>query len=170
MEYTIEIVGEETMKLHQQLYAIVMKPARIGLAVATGLMMVSCLSLGMESGLSSDYASAVGYLVGCLASITMPYWMGQLTYRKKMKYFDGKIPQSVARFGDEIHLISAESTIKIPYYKLKKIVVAKDCVVLRTIENGAVAIPKGPFTEGSLQDLLALLKEKCPLLKLPDWQ
>jgi hypothetical protein len=58
----------------------------------------------------------------------------------------------------------------IPYDKIKKIKVMDHCIFLKLQDGRNFGLPNGPFTKGSLQEMLALLKEKCPLLKLPDWQ
>ena len=170
MDYTIEIVGKETRNLHRQLFGVVTKAVRIALTVAMALMAFSYLVLALESGQSSDIAAVVGYLAGVVVSITLPSWMGSLTYRKKLKYYNGTMPDTTVRFGAEIRISDVDSNHTIQYDKIKKLIVTEDGIVLWLMDSRAIAIPKSTFTLGSLQEMLALLREKCPQLKLPDWQ
>ena len=62
-----------------------------------------------------------------------------------------------------------DSSRTIPYDKIKKILLTADAIILWLEDGRALAIPKGPFTRGSLPELLQLLHEKCPKAKLPNW-
>ena len=170
MDYTIEIIAKDTVKMHQQLYKVVMKTMRIVLAVLTAFMAVGYFMMFAESGSTDEMCAAVGYVAGFLASITLPLWTGSLSFRRKVKYYNGNLPENVVQFGDEICMKDGDSKYTIPYDKIKKIKVMDHCIFLKLQDGRNFGLPNGPFTKGSLQEMLALLKEKCPLLKLPDWQ
>ena len=74
--------------------------------------------------------------------------------------------------GNPIHHGTLEIFKKynIPYDKIKKIKIMEHCISLKLQDGRNFGLPNGPFTKGSLQEMLALLKAKCPQLKLPDWQ
>ena len=170
MDYTIEIVAEDSPRLFRPLYKVTMKTMRTAGMVLAGFMSLSYFLFAFTENKGGDLRTALLYLAVAVLFWSIPWWMGSLSYRKKLKYHDGKIPASVARFGEEISLKDADSAYNIPYDKIKKLVMTEDAMVLWLMDGRAIAISKGPFTQGSLQELLALLKEKCPLLKLPDWK
>ena len=77
------------------------------------------------------------------------------------------MPTSVTTFGDAIRLQDIDSSLTIPYDKIRKVVFLRDCIVLYQGKHQAVGIPNREFTKGSMAELKALLRQKCPDLKIP---
>ena len=169
MDYSIEIIGKETRRLHQQLYGVVYKPMRRIIAPILAVVALGYLILALGSGDSSYFALLITVVLLFLSAFLMHRWVGTLSYRKKLKYYNGAMPDSIVRFGEQIHLEDVDSSRTVPYDKIKTILLTADAIVLWLEDGKAIGLPKGPFTKGSLPELLQLLRENCPKAKLPNW-
>ena len=128
------------------------------------------LILALESRAAADFFR-LGISVLLLFVIwLMPEWLGILSFRKKKNYYNGDLPDNVIQFGEELYICDKDSTHTIPYDKIKKMKIVEGCIALRLKDGSSIGLPNGPFTVGNLQELLLLLKERCPQLKLPYWQ
>lgn len=170
MDYSIEIVGKDTPQLHRQLYRVAMKTMRRILIPVLCFMVLGYLILALDTKGREDISMLCASAAMLLVCWFMPQWMGYLSFRKKLKYYNGNLPDNVIRFGEQIRLQDVDSSHVIPYDKIKKITFTEECIVLHLQDGRSFGLPKGPFTKGSLREMMALLKEKCPQLKLPDWQ
>lgn len=168
MEYRIEIVGTETRQLFRQLYS---RALFRGLLIATGLFLLAAVlafRLGsMDEDASLPALSAVYILFAGLIWLC-PIWFGTRAYQNKLKYYDGVMPESTVRFGDQIVIADVDSTHTIPYDKLTRLCFMKNGIAFVLGKQKMIGIPNETFTKGSLQELKQFLREKRPDLKIPE--
>ena len=170
MDYQIENVYVVTEKMLQQTYQKFygrISVIRFTLMSIFGLTFV-VLGIFLEKSfyywMSPIYnAVAVWYLI-------LPCRLAKKEYKKTLKYHDGNIPETVVRFGDAITLTQGDCVHTLPYNKLKKVCVLKDCLLLYNEMGGAHLIARDGFTKGSMQEMFTLLRAKSPQAKMPDWQ
>ena len=170
MEYHIESIFVDTENLMRQAYGKILRKKQI---LWTAVMIV----LGVLFAFIGIILNKTAYLLGAVAYAAMavwyllwPYRAGRKAYKNMLKYYDGTIPEVVVRFGETITFTQRDSVTTIPYNKLKQVSILKDGVMLHNELGGGYVVANGGFTKGSKQEMLALLREKCPNAKLPDWQ
>lgn len=168
MDYSIEIVGKDTLQMYRQLYRVAMKTMRRILTPVLCFMVLGYLLLALDTKGREDISMLCASAAMLLVFVFMPRWMGYLAFRKKLKYYNGNLPDNVIQFGQQIRLQDVDSSHVIPYDKIKKITFTEECIVLHLQDGRSFGLPKGPFTKGSLPELLQLLREKCPKTKLPN--
>lgn len=79
MDYTIEIVGKETVRLHQQLYGVVYKPMRRIMAPILAVVALGYLILALGSGDSSYFALLITVVLLFLSAFLMHRWVGTIS-------------------------------------------------------------------------------------------
>ena len=165
MDNCIEITGVETLELHLQLRKYVNRVVTIVIWLVYGAAAVrSCIR---SEDLAGAIIAIVVYVPAAFLITRIPLWTAKSGYKQKLKYYGGTMPVGVVTFGDVIQIQDIDSSLTIPYDKLRKVVFLRDCIVLYQGKHQAVGIPNREFTKGSMAELKALLRQKCPDLKIP---
>ena len=170
MEYLIENVYIDSEKLLRQVYEKILRKRQVLWTVTMAVMSVLFLFGGVVLKDALYQVGAAGYMALAVWFWLLPRRMARKAHKKMLKFYDGVIPETVVRFGETITLTQADRFTTIPYNKLKRVSVLKDCLLLHDEIGGVYFLSNDGFTKGGKQDMLALLKEKCPNVKLPDWQ
>lgn len=111
------------------------------------------------------FAVIIAYIIRIL---TFPASRAKNYIKSTKEYYNGTVPQTVVRFGEEeITVICGNNTGTVPYDKIDTAYFLKHSIVLRAGKMASVTLSTTGFTKGSIPELRSLLKEKCPLLKLP---
>ncbi len=104
MDYTIEIVAKDTLQQHRQLYRVVLKKMRLIFTTILCFAVLGYLILALESRTAADFF-CLGISVLLLFMIwLMPELLGILSFRKKMSYYNGDLPDNVIQFGEELYI------------------------------------------------------------------
>ena len=165
MDNCIEITGYETLELHCQLHKQVNRWVTIAVWFIYGVFCLrSCIC---SEDLAGAIIAIVVYVPAAFLITRIPLWMAKSGYKQKLKYYGGTRPTSVTTFGDVIQLRDIDSSLTIPYDKLRKVVFLPDGIALYQGNHRAVGIPNREFTKGSMEELKALLRQKRPDLKIP---
>ena len=165
MDNCIEITGYETLELHCQLHKQVNRWVTIAVWFIYGVFCLrSCIC---SEDLAGAIIAIVVYVPAAFLITRIPLWTAKSGYKQKLKYYGGTMPVGVVTFGDVIQIQDIDSSLTIPYDKLRKVVFLRDCIVLYQGNHRAVGIPNREFTKGSLEELKALLRQKRPDLKIP---
>jgi hypothetical protein len=99
---------------------------------------------------------------------TWPYRLERKRFQRAQSYYDGEMPSSYIRFGDQIHVEEIDSTFTLEYRKIEKVIVLKHGLFLRYAEKAHMAIDPNCFTKGTYEEFKQFLREKCPHLKISD--
>ena len=170
MEYLFENIYVDTEKLLRQTYQEILKKKvliRTAIAVVMGLLF---LFAGVVLDRPVYRWGSLIYVVLAMQYLLWPYRVARKAYKDMLKLHDGTIPSTIVRFGDKITLSQGDTFLTMPYSKLKTVSFLKDCILLHNEVGGCYIVANDGFTKGSKQELAAFLREKCPQLKLPDWQ
>lgn len=166
MEYPIEIKGRETPELFSQLHQHAYRWMPVFFVAAYGSYILWTWLTGDDLFFQITYT--VMYSLLALLFCQFPKWIAKRSYKAKLKYYGGTMPESTSSFGDEIQLRDVDSSLTIPYSKIKRIAFLKDCIVLTLTDHKSIAVPNREFTKGSLDELKQLLRQKRPDLKIPE--
>ena len=110
----------------------------------------------------------VGYIGWILLQ---PIYYAKRYIKKSKAYYNGVIPQTVVRFGEEVVTVAhGDSVASVPYDKIDKAHFLKHSIMLRAGKMASVIISPSGFTKGTLREFQEFLGRKCPNLKLPEWQ
>lgn len=170
MEYTIENVYVDSERLLRQAYGYVLRKRQILLTVTSVILGVLFAFAGVVLEKTICLLAAAVYVVLAVWYWLLPYRVAKKAYKSMLKIHDGDIPPTTVRFGEKIFFDAGTSTSEMAYNKLKSVSLRNDCILIRNEVGGVYLIANDGFTKGTKQELLAFLKEKCPQLKLPDWQ
>ena len=101
---------------------------------------------------------------------TRPVRSANRAWKKRVTYYNGNPPATTIRFDEQIELTDLDSSLKIPYEKVKEAQFVKEYLIL-TLETKAMHIFKlDHFVSGDANTLRQLLKEKCPQINPAQWQ
>ena len=170
MEYTIENVYVDTEKLVRQMHKKLLRKRSVFWTSAMAVMGFLFLFVGLVLDRTAYLWGAAAYAALAVWYLFMPYRTSKKAYKKMLQYYDGNILETVVRFGDAIVFTQGDTVSSIPYNKLKQVSFLDDCILLHNEVGGVYLLANDGFTKGSKQEMLAFLREKCPNLKLPDWQ
>lgn len=170
MEYAFECVYTDTKESGIEMYThIIGRKTRIWLIISVILALLLLLVCWI-SGDRKILIYALAYAGLAVWYLLMPRRYAARARKKALKQFDGHIPPAAIRFGEEILYEGGQIRLVIPYRKLKKVTVLKTSILLEDEAGNCVQFPNSGFTGGTMPELMAFLKEKCPHLKLPDWK
>lgn len=167
MDYQIEIVGVETEELFIQLYRkamrnVVWSAGIFLLASAWSVWRLADTGKGM-------YILLLALYVFCAAwSLGAPVRVARKAFSDKLRYYNGVMPITTIRFGEQIRQEDVDSALTIPYDKIKRVEFLKDGIIVYMIHGKTYGFPNRKFTLGSLPELKSLLRAKRPDLKIPD--
>jgi hypothetical protein len=99
--------------------------------------------------------------------LKMPEQAAYSNYDNKMAEFDQQIPETTVRFGDRVYVEFNEEEVDFIYEEITQVKVLKSCIVFEGRDRTWYYTPFNTFTIGSAQELLALLEERCPHLRIP---
>ena len=170
MEYTIENVYVDSEHLLRQAYGHILRKRQILLTVTSAILGVLFAFAWIVLERTIWLLLAVVYVALAVWYWFVPYRTAKKVYKKMLKIHDGDIPPTTVRFGEKIFFDAGTSTSEMAYKKLKSVVFCNDCILIQNEVGEAYLVANDGFTKGSKQELIAFLKEKCPQLKLPDWQ
>lgn len=101
-----------------------------------------------------------------ITTIFSPY----VTYKQlKISNFNihnGKTPETVVIFDDKIYFYEGSFSIDIEYSQIKKLYKLKSCYILMFGKANGIVINPNTFINGTIEDFLILLNERCTNLKL----
>ena len=166
MEYPVEIRGRETLEVFIQLHrkAFWWLPV-FSLVMFVGYTIYIWLT---EEYLAVQIGTTVIYALLAVLFWYSPNWIAKKSFKAKLKYYNGTMPEDICRFGEDILLQDPDSSQSIPYSKIKKVFFTKDCIGITLTDRRCLGIPNREFTKGSLAELKALFREKRPDLKIPE--
>lgn len=170
MEYTIENVYVNSERLLRQAYGYVLRKRRIFLTVTSVILSILFAFAWIVLERTVYLVAAVVYVALAVWYWLLPYRVAKKAYKSMLKIHDGDIPPTIVRFGEKIFFDAGTSTSEMAYNKLKSVSFCNDCILIQNEVGSAYLLANDGFTKGSKQELMAFLKEKCPQLKLPDWQ
>lgn len=170
MEVLFENVYEETEDMVYRLNCKVLHKQRILWTVLMSFFAAAFAFLGWILERIPYLLAAVAYLLLAVRYFRMPRRYARKALKKKLEYYNGTNPPMTVQFGEEIVFRDLDSLQTIPYSKVKNLYMLKGYLCIRTEMNAWHAFPMTGFTKGSPRELTDFLREKCPQLKLPDWQ
>lgn len=170
MEYLFENIYVDTEKLLRQTYKKILKKKVLIWTAVSVVMGLLFLFAGVVLDKPVYRWGSLIYVVLAVWYLLWPHRIARKAYKNMLKFYDGVIPETVVRLADAITLTQGETVTTIPYNKLKQVSILDDCLLLHNEIGGAYIVSNDGFTKGTKQEMLAFLKEKCPQLKLPDWQ
>ena len=97
-----------------------------------------------------------------------PYRLERKRFKRALDYYDGEIPASYIRFGDQIFVEDGDSTSNLEYRKIEKVIVMKHGLFLRYAEKAYLCVEPQGFTKGTFEEFKQFLREKCPNAKISD--
>ena len=168
MEYQFEIVGRDNPAMIRQLYEVLFKPfARIVTIVFVVLAMIMAYLAWVEQ----DYANLVVAVLYCCAPLLyrqLPGWITGAVYKDRLKYYNGEVPETTARFGEKLTIEDEDSSHTVLYDKITQIHFTQDAILIQMGKQKLIAIPNQEFSKGSLLELKQFLRVKCPDVKILD--
>ena len=99
---------------------------------------------------------------------TWPYRFLKKGEKRMLEYYDGEIPPTYIRFGDQIVVEDVDSRFTLEYRKLDKVISLKRGYYLRYAKKSLVALDPNGFTKGTFAEFKQFLREKRPDLNIPD--
>ena len=165
MEPRIEIRGCETKELYVQLYRCVFWFLPV---MTTAIYVLYGVKTWLnENDLAVKIITTVIYAIFTVVFMQIPKWFAKRAYKNRLKYCAGTMPEDVCQFGENILIQGLDGSQKIPYEKIKKIHFLKDGIAITLIDRRTMGIPNRDFTKGSMAELKAMFREKCPNIKIP---
>lgn len=167
MDIMIENVFVDTEDLLLEVTAVALKrKMRICLAI-----MVACMALFVVLAIVLHYPMLYLPVIICIFMgykfLKMPEQAAYSNYDNKMAEFDQQIPETTVRFGDRVYVEFNEEEVDFIYEEITQVKVLKSCIVFEGRDRTWYYTPFNTFTIGSAQELLALLEERCPHLRIP---
>ena len=95
-----------------------------------------------------------------------PWRDSRKNYKRLLAYFNQNVPPATSRFYDEhFEISSTDAWETIPYDKVEGAAMLKRCVVVKVKERpGGFVFCHDGYRKGSPQELLDLLRAKCPYI------
>lgn len=95
------------------------------------------------------------------------YPIYSIKYLKKhsQKLHNNQTYETIINFGDKIYINEGSFSISFEYSQITKFYKLKNCYVLIAASKFPIIVSPTSFLNGSLDDFLNILKEKCPNLK-----
>ena len=170
MEVQYECVYIDTEAQLRELYAKVMyRKIRKWIVISAILAIVFTIAWIVQS--ETSYLLGAGlYTYLMVWYLTLPARKAKSGHQNSLDRFNGKLPPSRIRFGDEIQYEDGEVKISWPYRSVKKIHLLSDSIVLEDQTGFCIQFPSNAFVKGTASDLLEFLKGQCPQINLPDWK
>lgn len=114
------------------------------------------------------------FYLGCLICLAMGYFFTRMprqaaksNYENKLALYEDQIPPTTIRFGERITVTFNEDELDFIYEEIRQVKILKTCIIFEGPERTWYYTPFTTFTQGSAQELLALLEERCPHLSIP---
>ena len=168
MEYQFEILGRDSLQMHRDVYSIVFKPY---VKIFTIAFLVCAACYALLGWAEQDGPRIMTACLCCLYALLagqIPRMAAKHSWKERMKYYGGETPESTARFGESLVVEDVDSSRSIPYEKITKIHYIQDAIVIFLGKQQAVAVPYQTFVKGSLPELKAFLRKKCPNTKISE--
>ena len=110
----------------------------------------------------------IGYIAWILI---LPIYRSKTFIKKSKEYYNGTIPQTIVQFRDEaVTVTHGDSVGTVPYDKISKVFFLNHSIVLQADKMATVVLSTSGFTKGTLKEFQSFIAQKCPKIKLPDWQ
>ena len=167
MDTIIESVFVDTEEILRQVNGRVLRKKILISVLIMAACTVGFAVLGVTTQSMAFVVAAVVCLVVAVMCMRAPKNVANRTYLNKQECYGGTIPTTTIRFGEEIVVEYDESEIPISYCELKHVCILKSCITFEASERTWYYTPFDSFTQGSPQELLALLEEKCPHITVP---
>lgn len=163
----IKAVGKDSRDIYRRFYrTIYMRPMVICAAILA--LWALCYFLAEESRNLADVCYVGFCLVLAVVMLLLPRIIADRTYRNRMKYYDGRIPEVTARFGEQLVLEDADSLHTVSYHQITRMYFLEDALMLVIAKEKVLCVPIQTFIRGSMPELKRFLREKCPKLKISD--
>ena len=170
MEPYFECFSTDSKESLIELYSYLFRKKLRILKIVIGILAVVFFFAFLVTRDSYSLVLSILYILILVWYIFLPRYHAGKAYRKSLKEFDGNIPPARIQFGDEIRYQDGAMQLIFAYSKLKTVAVLKNSIVLENQAGNYILFPINSLIKGTVPQLLAFLKEKCPHLKLPDWK
>jgi len=164
MEYQFENIQSYSRKMNLEFYYRVL---------CRRTLLWGVVSLGLAvyyvyKALSDPYWwVGVAAFLGLTAHyFSWPYRLERKRAKRALDYYDGEIPPSYIRFGDQISVEDSDSNFNLEYRKIEKIIVLKHGIFLRYAEKSYMPIDPQGFTKGTCEEFMQFLRKNCPNAKI----
>ena len=169
MDTIIENVYVDSEELLLEVTAVALKRK---VMICIGIM-AACLVLFIVLGIVLENAMlflvAAICVVMAVMFVRMPKNAAFNNYDSKMAAFEDQIPETTVRFGERITVEFNEEEVDFIYEEIKQVKILKTCIIFEGRDRTWYYTPFNTFTIGSAPELLALLEERCPHLRIPKW-
>lgn len=166
MEYQFENVRQYNRKRNLEFYYRVLYRRILFWGVVSLALMARYIYLAL-----SDAYWWLGTVVCAGLAVhyfSWPYRLERKQFKRALDYYDGQIPASCIRFGDQIFVEDSDSTFNLEYRKIEKVIVLKHGLFLRYAQKSYLCVDPQGFTKGTLAEFKQFLRQKRPDLKIPD--
>lgn len=140
------------------------RPWMLPITVAAVLFALLCM---MHPELSHLQAQGTIILIFVALCNLLPELYAATTLRRMKRKHGGKLPLCRITFGETIVLHDKEATQELSYDQITRVRRLKHCYLLMLSRRGGLMVDYYGFTEGSYLELVELLRQKRPDLKIP---
>lgn len=127
------------------------------------------LLLALLSELDGETKQMVAYFFAVLILVQLlPYYYAWSVIRQDKKKNNGKICESVIRFGEKITVNEPKMELTLDYETIVRVVHLKHSYVLMNSRRTGIMLDINSFTKGSFAGFKQFLREKRPDLKIPE--
>ena len=169
METLIENVYVDNEELLKEVTAVALKRKMLIYISVMAAFAVAFVVLGIVLENSTFFLATLVCAVMGVMLIRMPKQVAKNTYENKMAAFDEEIPATTIRFAERVYAEFNDEEVDFIYEEIKQVKILKTCIIFEGRDRIWYYTPFHTFTVGSAQELLALLEERCPHLRIPKW-
>ena len=127
------------------------------------------LLLALLSELDGETKQLVAYFFAVLILIQLlPHYYAWAVIRQDKKKNNGKICESVIRFGEKITVSEPKMELTLDYETIVRVVRLKHSYVLMNSRRTGIMLDTSSFTKGTFEEFKQFLREKRPDLKIPE--
>ena len=127
------------------------------------------LILALISELDGETKQMVAYFFAVLILLQLlPYYYAWTVIRQDKKKNNGKIGESVIRFGEKITVSESKMELTLDYETIVRVVHLKHSYVLMNSRRTGVMLDVNSFTKGTFEEFKQFLRTKRPDLKIPE--
>ena len=146
-------------------YAVGPKPWTWILFAPFSAIMLLALYLGVDAEVKQR---TVYFFAVLILLQLMPHYYAWAVIRQDKKKNNGKICESVIRFGDKIVVSEPKMELTLEYDTIVRVVHLKHSYVLMNSRRTGVMLDVSGFTKGTFEEFKQFLREKRPDLKIPE--